>query len=57
MRTKVETSKLQPGQRLLIIATDPSFQIDCVVFTKQHGHKLVQSWQDGDKYYYILESA
>jgi tRNA 2-thiouridine synthesizing protein A len=57
MRTKQVTSKLVPGEQLLVVATDPSFAVDCAVFVKQHGHKLVNSWQEGERHYFILEAS
>ena len=57
MQTKIITSKLTSGERLLVIATDPSFILDCEVFVRRNGHKLVRSWQKSGKYYFILEAA
>lgn len=55
MQTKQEISKLTNGERLLIVATDPSYQLDCQVFIRQTGHILLQSWQEGEKFYYLLQ--
>mgnify|MGYP005615988283 FL=1 len=57
MRTKREISKLTSGEKLLVIATDPSFKVDCLVFIRQTGHMLLNSWQEGDKFYYLLQST
>lgn len=57
MRTKQLASKLEPGEQLLVIATDPSFAVDCAVFVKQYGHKLLQSWEADNKHYFILEAS
>jgi len=46
MLTKQNIIKLTKGGVLLIIATDPSFTVDCSVFVRQSGHILLQSWQD-----------
>lgn len=54
MRTKAEISKLTSGGRLLVIATDPSYAVDCQVFIRQTGHLLLQSWQEDQKYFYLL---
>ncbi len=40
-----------------MITTDPSFAIDCKVYIRQSGHKLLQSWQNGEQYYYILKKS
>ncbi len=57
MRTKLEMSKLTAGEKLLIVATDASFTLDCKVFIRRHGHKLVRTWQNAERYYFILEAA
>lgn len=56
MRTKQEISKLTFGERLLVIATDPSFALDCRVFVRQTGHLLLQSWEEGEKFYFELQN-
>jgi tRNA 2-thiouridine synthesizing protein A len=55
MRTKREISKLTFGAKLLVIATDPSFKLDCLVFARQTGHLLLQSWQEDEKFYFLLQ--
>lgn len=57
MRTKLEMSKLTSGEKLLVVATDASFTVDCAVFTRRHGHKLIRSWQNEQRYYFILEAS
>ncbi len=56
MQTNSEISKLTNGGRLLVIATDPSYNLDCRVFIRQTGHLLLNSWQEGDKFYYLLQN-
>lgn len=56
MQTKQEISKLTNGQSLLIVATDPSYYVDCQVFIRQTGHILLQSWQEGEKFYYLIQN-
>lgn len=55
IRTKSSMSKLTNGQKLLVIVTDPSYQIDCQVFLRQTGHLLLQSWQEDEKFFYLLQ--
>lgn len=55
MQTKLEISKLTKGEKLLIIATDVSYRLDCEVFVRQTGHILLQSWQEAEKFYYLLQ--
>ena len=54
VKTKEAISQLAPGGVLLVIATDPSFVIDCKAYIRQTGDELLQSWQDGEKSYYLL---
>lgn len=56
MQTKLEISKLANGERLLVVTTDPSYNLDCRVFIKQTGHLLLESWHEGDKFYYLLQN-
>lgn len=56
MQTKQEISKLTNGSNLLIVATDPSYYLDCQVFIRQTGHILLQSWQEGEKFYYLMQN-
>lgn len=55
MQTKYKISKLTHGERLLVIATDPSFEIDFMVFIRQSGHILLNSWQEGEKFFFVLQ--
>jgi len=56
MQTKLEISKLANGQKLLVIATDPSYNLDCQVWIRQTGHILLQSWQEGEKFFYLVQN-
>ena len=53
--TKQELSKLNKGDTLQVISSDPSFMLDIQVFSSQTGNKLLKLWQDGDLYYILLE--
>lgn len=55
IRTKLSISKLTNGEKLLVIVSDPSYKVDCMVFIRQTGHLLLQSWQEGEKFYYLLQ--
>lgn len=56
IRTKLYISKLTNGGKLLVIVSDPSYKVDCMVFIRQTGHLLLQSWQEGEKFYYLLQN-
>lgn len=53
--TKSKFNDLLSGDKLLVVATDPSFALDCRVFAGQGGHSLLQSWQEDKKFYFLLE--
>lgn len=55
IRTKLYISKLTNGEKLLIIVNEPSYHLDCLVFVRQTGHLLLQSWQEGEKFFFILQ--
>lgn len=56
IQTKSHISKLDKGQKLLVIVTEPSYDIDCQVFIRQSGHLLLQSWQEGEKFYFLMQN-
>lgn len=55
--TKQTISKLENKKVLLVITSDPSFEIDCKVYIRQSGNKLLKSWQEGKKFYYLLSKG
>ena len=56
-KTKQTLSKLTSKERLLVITSDPSFGIDCKVYIRQSGNKLLKSWQEGKEFYYLLSKS
>ena len=54
LETKQTISNLTSKKKLLVITSDPSFDIDCKVYLRQSGNKLLKSWQVGEKFYYLL---
>lgn len=56
MQTKQQISKLTYGEKLLVVATDQSYALDCEVFVRQTGHLLLHSWHEGNKFYYLLQN-
>lgn len=57
IKTKQTLSKLASKKVLLVITTDPSFDIDCKVYIRQSGNKLLKSWQVGKEFYYLLSKS
>lgn len=55
--TKQTISKLENKKVLLVITSDPSFEIDCKVYIRQSGNKLLKSWQEDKKFYYLLSKG
>lgn len=52
--TKQKMVQLPVGSVLLVVVTDPSFAIDCQVYARQSGNQLLQSWQEGNIFKYLL---
>ncbi len=55
LKAKQALNRMQPGQRLLVLATDPGSVRDFEVFSAQSGHRLVESTQTGSGFRYLLE--
>lgn len=53
-KTKQTVSELASKKRVLVITSDPSFDIDCKVYIRQSGNKLLKSWKEGKEFYYLL---
>lgn len=56
-KTKQTLSNLNSTNKLLVITTDPSFAIDCRVYVRQSGNKLLKSWQAGEEFYFLLRKS
>ena len=48
LRTKKALTELEPGQRLLVIATDPSSRKDIPAFAELAGYRLLLNEERGD---------
>lgn len=57
LKAKKALAGLESGQRLSITATDPGSVQDFEVFSKQSGHKLVESYEEQGKFYFLVEKA
>ncbi len=55
LRAKKEISSMGSGQILHIIATDPGSKKDFEAFSKQTGHELMDSKDEGGKFYFLLK--
>ncbi|HEB81043.1 MAG TPA: sulfurtransferase TusA family protein [Chromatiales bacterium] len=57
LRAKKALSAMQSGQVLHIIATDPSSMKDFDAFAKQTGNELLESREEGGKYFFLLKKT
>lgn len=57
LRAKKALSGLEPGQVLRIIATDPGSVKDFEAFSKQTGNELLESKEEGGKFYFLLKKS
>jgi TusA-related sulfurtransferase len=54
LKAKKALNEMAPDELLEVLATDPGSVRDFEVFSKQSGHRLLESRQDGDTYVYVL---
>ncbi len=57
LRAKKSLAKLESGQVLRIIATDPGAVKDFESFAKQTGNPLLESSEQDGKFYFRLQKA
>ncbi len=57
LRAKKALADMQSGQVLHIIATDPGAIKDFEAFAKQTGNELMESKEEGGKFYFLMKKA
>lgn len=57
LRAKKSLSGMSAGQVLHIIATDPGSVKDFEAFAKQTGNELMESKEEGGKFYFLIKKA
>jgi len=57
LRAKKTLSSMAAGQVLHIIATDPGSVKDFDAFAKQTGNELMESKEEGGKFYFLIKKA
>ncbi len=57
LKTKKELSKLEKGETLKVIASDPGSIKDMSSFCQQTGHILISSENDSNEYHFILQKT
>jgi len=55
LKAKKALNEMAGGETLWVMATDPGSVRDFEVFSRQSGHALLSSGQDGDVFTYLLE--
>jgi len=55
LRAKKTLSSMETGQVLHIIATDPGSVKDFDAFSKQTGNELLESKEEGGKFYFLIK--
>jgi len=57
LRAKKTLAAMSSGQVLHVIATDPGAIKDFEAFSKQTGNELMESREDGGKFYFLIKKA
>ena len=57
LRAKKSLAAMDSGQVLHIIATDPGAVKDFEAFAKQTGNELMDSKEDGGKFFFLMKKA
>ena len=57
LRAKKTLSKMDNGQVLRIVATDPGSVKDFAAFSKQTGNPLLESSEQEGKFYYLIRKG
>jgi len=57
IKTKQAMDNLASAENLLVIVKDPSFVIDCTVYVKKTGNKLLSSWNKDQNIYCLLQKG
>lgn len=57
LRAKKVLNTMEEGQLLRVVATDPGSVKDFDAFTRQTGHDLLESLEQGGKYEFLIKKA
>lgn len=57
LKAKQALNRMQSGECLHVLATDPGSVRDFQVFAQQSGHRLLDSGQRGDEFFYRLRKS
>lgn len=54
LRAKKTLNKMDSGEVLQVVATDPGAVKDFAAFSKQTGNELLESREDNGKFYFLM---
>jgi tRNA 2-thiouridine synthesizing protein A len=57
VKARLEIEKLEPGEVLEVVATDPGSVADFDNWTRMSGHELLESRQDDGVYTYLIRKG
>ena len=57
LKTKQALNKMQSGQKIKVLATDPGSERDFQVFAEQSGNKLLEMKREDGRFQYTLEKS
>ena len=57
LRAKKSLASMESGQVLRVVATDPGAVKDFEAFSKQTGNPLLESSEEGGKFYFRLQKS
>jgi len=57
LRAKKTLNKMEPGQVVKILATDPGSVKDFESFANQTGNELLESTQSGEEFHFLIKKA
>jgi TusA-related sulfurtransferase len=57
LKAKQALNRMQAGEQLRVLATDPGSQRDFRVFAEQSGHLLLESDVCADEFIYLLQKC
>ncbi|BBE10936.1 sulfurtransferase TusA family protein [Halorhodospira halochloris] len=56
IRTQASIARMQPGDELEVIATDPGALQDIPAWCRVHGHELLDTWEDGKEIHLLIRA-
>lgn len=57
LKLKQQLNRMQPGQQIKVLTTDPGSVRDFNAFAAQAGHRLLQSGEQGGEFQFLIEKG